>query len=56
MSVPVAPAAARYLEIGFSLHGEGEVYFDDLALSVIPGSRLPDPAVRVGPLQRRPGG
>jgi hypothetical protein len=51
----VAPAAARFLEIGFSLHGEGDVYCDDLALSVVPGSRLSDPMIRIGSLQRRAG-
>lgn len=50
-----APPGAQYVEISFNVHGEGEVYLDDLELSLVAGSRIPDPAVEVGPLQHRPG-
>ena len=50
-----APPGARYVEISFGLHGEGEVYLDDVELSVVAGSRIPDPAVEVGPVERRAG-
>lgn len=50
-----APPNARYVEISFGLHGAGEVYLDDLELVVVAGSRIPDPAVRIGTVDRRPG-
>ena len=48
-----APPGARYVEISFSLHKEGEVYLDDVELGVVAGSRIPDPPVELGPVFRR---
>jgi hypothetical protein len=50
-----APPRARYVEISFGFHGEGKVYLDDVELVVVAGSRIPDPAVRIGAVERRPG-
>jgi len=48
-----APEGARWAEIMFSLSGEGEVYCDDLELSVLAGSALPALPVSVGRLEER---
>ena len=48
-----APAEARYAEVMFCLYGEGEVRCDDLAVSVVSGSVLPELPLSVGKLERR---
>jgi hypothetical protein len=43
-----APKGARYAEIMLILHGEGEVYFDDLELTRVSGSQIPTLPVLAG--------
>lgn len=49
----LAPLGARYAEIHFSLHGDGEVYCDDLSLSAISGAELPALPIAVGRVEER---
>ena len=48
-----APPGSRYMVVGLSLAGDGEVFFDDLTVSKLPGSELPPVEVSIGRLEDR---
>jgi hypothetical protein len=53
--VATAPAGARQATVSFNLvSNEGEIYCDDLRVTLIPGSSLPPVTVTPGMIERRP--
>lgn len=48
-----APPGARYMCMNLSLAGDGEVFFDDLTVTRLPGSEVPPVEVSLGRLEDR---